>query len=96
VANETIGSWSALSSAQEDYNALLSMLPPLSPQAAEIKRSLNSLKPRIEAAQKREMDDMTGKLKELGNSFLGNFGLSTNNFKFEQNPQGGYSMNFVQ
>jgi len=72
------------------------MLPPLSPQAAEIKRSLNSLKPRIEAAQKREMDDMTGKLKELGNSFLGNFGLSTNNFKFEQNPQGGYSMNFVQ
>ena len=28
--------------------------------------------------------------------FLGNFGLSTDNFKFEPNGQGGYSMNFAQ
>lgn len=26
----------------------------------------------------------------------GNFGLSTDNFKFEPNGQGGYSMNFAQ
>jgi hypothetical protein len=28
--------------------------------------------------------------------FPGNFGLSTDNFKFEPNGQGGYSMNFVR
>jgi hypothetical protein len=27
---------------------------------------------------------------------IGNFGLSTNNFKFEPNGQGGYSVNFQQ
>ena len=29
-------------------------------------------------------------------SSQGNFGLSTDNFKFEPNGQGGYSMNFTQ
>lgn len=28
--------------------------------------------------------------------YEGNFGLSTDNFKFEPNGQGGYSMNFVR
>ena len=28
--------------------------------------------------------------------FLGKFGLSTDNFKFEPNGQGGYSMNFAR
>ena len=37
------------------------------------------------------------KLKDLGNSLLGNFGLSTDNFKFEKDPTtGGYNMQFVQ
>jgi hypothetical protein len=38
-----------------------------------------------------------GKLKDLGNSLLGNFGLSTDNFKFEQDPNtGSYNVQFVQ
>ena len=39
----------------------------------------------------------TGKLKDLGNSILGNFGLSLNNFQTVQDPEtGSYSINFQQ
>ena len=79
---------------------------------AEAKRSLRLLEPRIEEAQKRETGEMVDKLKGIGNSILGErnspklevtlksnagrFGLSTDNFKFEPNGQGGYSLNFSQ
>jgi len=96
ASNEQLNTWSSLSAAQEDYNALLSLLPPTSPQIAETRRTLQALKPRVEVAQKQETDEMLDKLKGLGNSVLGNFGLSTDNFKFVPNGQGGYSMNFVR
>ncbi|KAI0361240.1 TPR-like protein [Trametes cingulata] len=95
-ANEQIGSWSSLSSAQEDYKLLLELLPASSPDLVAVRRSLAALPPRIEAAQKRETAEMLDKLKGLGNSILGNFGLSTDNFQFVPNGQGGYSMNFVR
>ncbi|TFY80423.1 hypothetical protein EWM64_g3588 [Hericium alpestre] len=91
--NERIGSWTALSAAQEDYKKLVTLLPPSSPQANEVQRALRSLGPRVEAAQKLEMGEMMDKLKGMGNR---KFGLSTDNFKFEPNGQGGYSMNFAQ
>ncbi|KAH9175395.1 hypothetical protein EDB89DRAFT_2113222 [Lactarius sanguifluus] len=94
--NEKIGSWSALSSAKEDYTALLTQLPSSSNQVAEVNRSLRLLEPRIEEAQKREVGEVVDKLKGLGNSVLGRFGLSTDNFKFEPNGQGGYSLNFTR
>ncbi|CAA7266620.1 unnamed protein product [Cyclocybe aegerita] len=91
-ANEILNTWSSLTSAQEDYNTLLKLVSPS--QATDIRRKLQHFKPRVEAAQKKETDEMLSKLKGLGNSILGNFGLSTDNFKFEPNGQGGYSMNF--
>ncbi|THH00916.1 hypothetical protein EW145_g7010 [Phellinidium pouzarii] len=94
--NEKIGSWSSLGSAQEDYNTLLKILPPDSPQLGAIRRALAALKPRLEDAQKKETGEVLEKLKGLGNSILGNFGLSTDNFKFQPNGQGGYSVNFSQ
>ncbi|KAJ7919153.1 TPR-like protein [Mycena leptocephala] len=96
ASNEKIDSWSSLTAAQEDYTTLLKILPPSTPQTKEIERSQHLLKPRLEAAQKAETAEMLGKLKGIGNSILGNFGLSTDNFKFEPNGQGGYSMNFTR
>lgn len=50
--------------------------------------------PLAERRREELKDEMIGKLKELGNSFLGNFGLSLDNFKAEQGPDGGYSIKF--
>ncbi|KAH9577296.1 hypothetical protein LSM04_002073 [Trypanosoma melophagium] len=52
-------------------------------------------KARAKAKVDEEMQKMLGDLKNLGNRFLGYFGLSTDNFKFDKDPQtGGYSMRF--
>lgn len=47
--------------------------------------------------QEQEVKKMMGDLKDLGNKFLGWFGLSTDNFKFDKDPNSGsYSMRFEQ
>jgi len=94
TSNVELSTWSSLTSAQEDYNKLLTILPESSDEVKEIHRTLRVLKPRLEEAQKQETAEMIDKLKGMGNSILGNFGLSTDNFKFVPNGQGGYSMNF--
>ncbi|KAJ9474348.1 hypothetical protein PHBOTO_004429 [Pseudozyma hubeiensis] len=95
-ANEQIGGWSGLSSALED-NKLLLTLPDLPPSSKpQVSESIKRLEPKAQQAAETEKDEMITKLKGLGDSILGNFGLSTNNFKFTQQPGGGYSMNFVR
>lgn len=91
------GGWANLQNAEDDYKAL-AQLPTLPPQDQKIvQAALRSLPPRIDAAKEKEMGDMMGKLKELGNGILKPFGLSTDNFKMEKDPNsGGYSMNFNQ
>jgi len=96
ASNEQLNSWASLSSAQEDYKALLKLFPSDSADYRKVQASLQTLGPRLEAAQKKETGEMLNKLKGIGNQLLGNFGLSTDNFKFEPNGQGGYSMNFVR
>jgi len=39
-------------------------------------------------------DDMLDKLKGVGNTFLNMFGMSTDNFKMNQAPGGGYNISY--
>lgn len=42
-------------------------------------------------------DEALGKLKDLGNSILGNFGMSLDNFKMAQDPAtGSWSVRYIQ
>ena len=91
------GGWGNLQGAEDDYK-ILAQTPSLPPQDRKIvQAALTSLPPRISVAKEKEMGDMMGKLKELGNGILKPFGLSTDNFKMEKDPNtGGYNMNFTQ
>lgn len=56
---------------------------------------------RLERIHNEKMEEMKteamGKLKDLGNSILGNFGMSVDDFKFQQDPStGSWSMNMGQ
>ncbi|KAF5749475.1 Tetratricopeptide repeat (TPR)-like superfamily protein [Tripterygium wilfordii] len=67
-------------------------LDPLNEQA---RRAIHRLEPL--AAEKREKmkEEMIGKLKDLGNSVLGRFGMSIDNFKAVKDPNtGSYSVQF--
>ncbi len=79
---------------QADLKKLVELLPSSSPLLPQIKRHLSTLPTRIDLTAQREKDEMLGKLKDLGNTFLGRFGLSTDNFRFEPDGKGGYGMSF--
>ncbi|KAI1006941.1 hypothetical protein K3495_g1272 [Podosphaera aphanis] len=94
-ANRELGGWAGLQSALDDYQAL-SQMPTLLPHdRALVHRQLILLPSRTEAAQKEEMGQLMGQLKQLGNGLLKPFGLSTDNFQMQKDEKsGGYSMNF--
>ncbi|KAI0429542.1 hypothetical protein F5Y09DRAFT_342536 [Xylaria sp. FL1042] len=96
-ARSELGGWSNLSGAEEDYKTL-SAIPILSGTDEKIVRAqLRALPSRVKAAQEKEMSEMWGKLKDLGNGILKPFGLSTDNFQMVKDEKtGGYSMNFNQ
>lgn len=67
----------------------------LDPSNSQAQRSIRRLEPL--AAEKREKmkEEMIGKLKDMGNSILGRFGMSTDNFKAVKDPNtGSYSISF--
>ncbi|KAJ3682300.1 hypothetical protein LUZ60_014873 [Juncus effusus] len=67
----------------------------LDPSNDHARKSLRRLEPI--AAEKREKmkEEMIGKLKEMGNSVLGKFGMSIDNFQAVKDPNtGSYSIQF--
>ncbi len=62
-----------------------------------VQQALATLPTRINQAKEKEMGEMMGKLKELGNGILKPFGLSTDMFNMAKDEKtGGYSMSFDQ
>eukprot|EP01138_Halocafeteria_seosinensis_P007926 gb/GECG01008097.1/.p1 GENE.gb/GECG01008097.1/~~gb/GECG01008097.1/.p1 ORF type:complete len:290 (+),score=77.00 gb/GECG01008097.1/:1-870(+) len=89
-ANEALDK---LEDALADHRRVLELDPRYGPSINASKR----LEKQIEEKNEKMKEEMMGKLKDLGNMFLGKFGLSTDNFQVQQDPNsGGYSVNFVQ
>lgn len=82
-----------LEDALKDFEKVLELDPSQHSARAACLRLPDQIKERNEKLK----EEMMGKLKELGNMVLRPFGLSTNNFQLNQDPNtGGYSVNFVQ
>ncbi|CAM9457546.1 unnamed protein product [Ectocarpus sp. 12 AP-2014] len=67
----------------------------LDPSLRLAKESVPRLEKLHNDKNEKMKEEAIGKLKDLGNALLGNFGLSTDNFKMKQDPNtGSYSINF--
>ncbi|KAF2993598.1 hypothetical protein E8E13_001255 [Curvularia kusanoi] len=97
-ARHEVGGWASLQGSMEDYQALSKSPHQLSGlDQKAVQAAMRTLPTELNAAKDKEMAEMMGNLKKLGNGILKPFGLSTDNFQFQQDPKtGGYSMNFNQ
>ncbi|KAJ4986919.1 tetratricopeptide repeat protein 1 [Stagonosporopsis vannaccii] len=97
-ARHEVGGWASLQGSLEDYQALSKSPHQLSSlDQSAVQAAMRRLPIELNSAKDKEMAEMMGNLKKLGNGILKPFGLSTDNFQFQQDPStGGYSMNFNQ
>lgn len=80
-----------LDEALDDYKKILET----EPLHRDALYACHELPPRIHDRNEKLKTEMLGKLKDLGNLVLRPFGLSTENFKMQQDPStGSYSINF--
>lgn len=82
-----------LDEALKDYQAVLQ----LDSKHLEANRAIRRLPGKIEERNEKLKAEMFDNLKKLGNMCLNPFGLSTENFKMEQDPStGSYNIQFQQ
>ncbi|KAF3911309.1 hypothetical protein ABW21_db0203713 [Orbilia brochopaga] len=100
-AREMQDTWQSLSGALDDYEILSThslryqAIPPIDRKA--IQQALTRIPPILEQKKQREIAEMMGKLKGLGDTILKPFGLSTSNFQMQKDEKSGnYSLNFNQ
>ncbi|KAJ1924762.1 hypothetical protein IWQ60_004992 [Tieghemiomyces parasiticus] len=87
-ANLALGTMHSLLEAQSDTSPAVK---------ADCERRLRELPARIDKTHEEEKDKMLGQLKDLGNSLLGKFGMSLDNFQTQRDPATGQtSINFGQ
>jgi len=90
---EAGGLTSALQEAVDDVKAALAA----DPTNKEAQATLSRLEAANAAKLEKQKEEMMGKLKDLGNSVLGRFGMSLDNFKAEKDPNtGSYNISFGQ
>jgi len=78
--------------ALKDYQTVLTM----EPRHVAANKAVRSLPAKIEERNEKMKAEMIDNLKKLGNMVLNPFGLSTDNFKMEQNESGSYNIQFQQ
>lgn len=61
-----------------------------------VKDKIAYLQPKIDEINEKRKKEVLDGLKGIGNSILGYFGMSLDNFKLEQGPTGGYNISFKQ
>lgn len=67
----------------------------LDPSNDQPRRAIRRLEPLADIKREKMKEEMIGKLKEMGNSVLGRFGMSVDNFKAVKDPNtGSYSISF--
>jgi len=67
----------------------------LDPSNLQAVKTIRRLEPLAEAKREKMKEEMIGKLKDMGNSILGRFGMSVDNFKTVKDPNtGSYSVSF--
>ena len=82
-----------LDEAVADYRVIAS--GELGGGSASTKSKIAQLENDVKERNEKLQAEMLGKLKDLGNSVLGKFGMSVDNFKVEKDENtGSYSVNF--
>ncbi|KAG8367648.1 hypothetical protein BUALT_Bualt16G0094800 [Buddleja alternifolia] len=81
----------------EETIADMTKILELDPSNDQARRTIIRLKPLADEKREKMKEEMIGKLKEMGNSILGRFGMSVDNFKAVKDPNtGSYSVSFQQ
>ena len=85
-------SYCIIDEALTDYQTVLN----LDPRNVTANKAVRELPAKIEERNEKMKAEMMDNLKKLGNMVLKPFGLSTENFKLEQNESGSYNIQFNQ
>lgn len=91
-ANEKLDTWSSLEASMADLNYILTDDDTDQSLKNTVSKRMELLSPRVQEHKENETGEMLNKFKDLGNGLLKNFGMSLDNFKFEKNEEGGYSV----